>query len=121
MRSAAVSLATVAMLVIACLASAARAQGDPGAGKIVFNKCAVCHPTDSSKKGLGPTLFGVVGRHCATVAGFNYSAPMKAADKTWDEATLDAYLTDPQAMVRGSKMVFPACPNPRTAPTSSPI
>ena len=31
---------------------------------------------------------------------------MKAANKTWDEATLDAYLTKPQAMVPGTKMTF---------------
>ena len=37
---------------------------------------------------------------------------MKAADKTWDEATLDTYLTDPQGMVHGSKMVFPGLPKP---------
>jgi cytochrome c2 len=37
----------------------------------VFNKCAVCPTIDPAKKGLGPTLFGVIGRHSATVEGFN--------------------------------------------------
>ncbi len=32
---------------------------------------------------------------------------MKAADKTWDDATLNTYLTKPQAMVPGTKMTFP--------------
>ena len=31
---------------------------------------------------------------------------MQAADKTWDEATLNTYLTKPQAMVPGTKMTF---------------
>jgi cytochrome c len=31
---------------------------------------------------------------------------MKAADKVWDEATLNVYLTKPQAMVPGTKMTF---------------
>ena len=110
MRSA---IATIAALtVLAGLASPARAEGDPKAGKTVFNKCAVCHTADPNKKGLGPTLFGVVGRHSASLPGFNYSEPMKAADKTWDEATLDVYLTDPQGMVKGSKMIFPGLPKP---------
>jgi cytochrome c len=104
-------------LAIAALTSsgfslAAHAQGDPAAGKTVFNKCAVCHTIDPAKKGLGPTLFGVVGRHSASLEGFSYSPAMKAADKTWDEATLDAYLTNPQAMVKGSKMIFPGLPKP---------
>jgi cytochrome c len=37
---------------------------------------------------------------------------MKAANKTWDEATLDAYLTDPKAMVPGTKMSFAGLPKP---------
>ena len=36
---------------------------------------------------------------------------MKAANKTWDEATLDAYLTDPKAMVPVTKMFFAGIKN----------
>jgi cytochrome c2 len=32
---------------------------------------------------------------------------MTKAGLTWDKATLDKYLTDPQAMVPGTKMLFP--------------
>jgi cytochrome c len=92
--------------------STAHAEGDPAAGKTVFNKCAVCHTVDPAKKGVGPTLFGVVGRHSASLDGYSYSPAMKAADKTWDDATLDVYLTNPQAMVKGSKMLFPGLPKP---------
>jgi len=31
---------------------------------------------------------------------------MKGAGKTWDEATLDAYLTNPKEYIPGNKMVF---------------
>ena len=31
---------------------------------------------------------------------------MKNAHLTWDEATLDKYLTDPKATVPGNKMLF---------------
>ncbi len=78
----------------------------------MFNKCAVCHTIDPAKEGVGPTLFGVVGRHSASLEGCTYSPAMKAADKTWDDATLDAYLTNPQAMVKSSKMIFPGLPKP---------
>ncbi len=108
---------TAVPIIIAFLAAisqlpAANAAGDTAAGKGVFNKCAVCHTIDPAKKGLGPTLFGIVGRHSASVEGFSYSPAMKAADKVWDEATLDAYLTNPQAMVHGTRMIFPGLPKP---------
>ncbi|MDR3496329.1 MAG: cytochrome c family protein [Ancalomicrobiaceae bacterium] len=85
--------------------------GDPVAGKTVFGKCALCHTIDPAKKNIGPTLFGVVGRHSASVEGYPYSPAMKSANKTWDEATLDVYLTKPQALVPGTKMTFAGLPN----------
>lgn len=104
-------LTATAMLGLA-FALPARADGDAAAGKIVFNKCAICHTVDPAKKGIGPTLFGVVGRKSASVEGFSYSEAMKNANKTWDAATLDQYLTNPKAMVPGTKMVFPGLPKP---------
>ncbi len=94
------------------ITAAARADGDAEAGKKAFSKCAVCHTAVAGKNGLGPSLFGVVGRPSASVAGFNYSDAMKAANKTWDVATLDAYLTDPKAAVPGNKMAFAGLPKP---------
>jgi cytochrome c len=93
-------------------ATAANAAGDADAGKKVFSKCAVCHTAVAGKNGLGPSLFGVVGRPSASVAGYNYSDAMKAANKTWDEAALNAYLTDPKAAIPGNKMAFAGIPSP---------
>ncbi len=101
-----------AALAAAVLPLAAHADGDVEAGKTVFKKCAICHTVDPTKKGIGPTLFGVVGRASATVEGFSYSDAMKAANKTWDAATLDVYLTNPKALVPGTKMIFPGLPKP---------
>jgi cytochrome c len=101
-----------AALSFVCISSAAYADGDAVAGKSVFNKCAICHSPAPGKNSVGPTLFGVVGRHSASVPGYSYSEAMKAANKTWDEATLDAYLTDPKAMVPGTKMSFAGLPKP---------
>src|SRR5262249_50419453 len=36
-----------------------------------------------------------------------FSPAMKASNLTWDAATLDAYLTDPQKVVPSNKMPFP--------------
>jgi cytochrome c len=106
------AILTAAALLALAFAAPALADGDAAAGKTVFNKCAICHTVDPAKKGIGPTLFGVLGRKSASVEGFSYSEAMKKADKTWDEATLDTYLTNPKALVPGTKMVFPGLPKP---------
>ena len=103
-------LVAVSALLALSLAAPARADGDPVAGRAVFNKCSICHSAAAGKNAIGPSLFGVVGRKSASIEGFAYSAPMKAADKTWDAATLDTYLTNPKAMVPGTKMVFAGLP-----------
>ena len=102
---------TAALLALA-IAAPAHAAGDPVAGKAVFGKCSICHSVAAGKNVIGPSLFGVVGRKSASEPGFYYSDAMKKADKTWDAATLDSYLTNPKAMVPGTKMVFPGLPKP---------
>lgn len=77
-------------------------------GEDLFNNnCAVCHSTDPGTNKLGPSLAGVVGRKSASLGDYSYSPAMSKANLTWDKATLDKYLADPQAMVPGTKMIFP--------------
>jgi len=54
----------------------------------------------------GPRLKGVVGRMAASVKSFQYSAPLKNAKFTWDEATLDKWLTDTESVVPDNDMTF---------------
>jgi cytochrome c len=85
----------------------AQAAGDAAAGRSVFQSvCAMCHSPLAGQNRIGPSLFGVVGRHTASVPGYNYSPANKAANLTWDEATLDKYLESPQAVVPGTKMTY---------------
>lgn len=70
-----------------------------------FAACAACHSIDGSE-GTGPTLKGLAGRSSGTVPGFRYSRAMKSAGITWDAATLDRYLADPQGVVPGNIMPF---------------
>jgi cytochrome c len=89
------------------LPAASHAAGDAEAGKAAFNRrCAVCHSVAEGQNKVGPSLHGVVGRHSASVAGFNYSPAMKGADKTWDAAAIDTYLQDPKAYVPGNRMIL---------------
>lgn len=80
--------------------------GDPAAGKVAFGKCAVCHSPDAGVNRTGPSLHGIVGRHSASVSGFNYSPAMRATNWDWTPARLDAYLLDPRGVVQGTRMIF---------------
>lgn len=77
------------------------------AGQQVYRKCQACHSLEPGKNGLGPTLNGIVGEKAGHVSNYNYSPAMKNSGLTWDAATLNAYLTDPQKTVPGNKMPFP--------------
>ena len=100
-------LAIVCGIALLTWGTLAQAAGDAAAGEAVFKKtCAVCHTTDEGKNKIGPSLHAVVGRHSASLGDYSYSDAMKKADKTWDDQTLDAYLTNPRALVPGTKMIF---------------
>ena len=56
------------------------AKADMERGQSSAQKCAACHTFDKGgKAGLGPNLWGIVGRAKGSAAGFNYSPAMKAA------------------------------------------
>jgi len=82
-------------------------KGDAAQGRSVFRKCQICHSLDPGKTLQGPSLAGIYGRKAGAQPNFNYSEAMKHADITWNAATLDAYLTDPQKEVPGNRMPFP--------------
>lgn len=92
-------------------AASARADGDVEAGKKTFAKCGICHAVEAGKNKIGPSLYGVVGRKSASIPDFAYSDAMKAANKTWDAATLNEWITNPKAMVPGTKMIFAGLPS----------
>jgi cytochrome c len=48
---------------------------------------------------------------CGTVPGFRYSRAMKSAAITWDESSLDRYLTNPQGFIPGNVMPFSGIPD----------
>ena len=97
-------LTVLSALACGAIGTSAIAQ-DVAAGKEAHAQCAVCHSTDGTN-GVGPSLQGVVGRKAGTFAGFRYSRAMKGADITWDDKSLDAYLSDPQKTVPGNVMPF---------------
>jgi cytochrome c len=97
---------------IAALPAQAQTAPDPVMGQKQFGQCSVCHAVDKAKPdGVGPNLFGVYGSKAATRrAKFAYSTPLKNAKLTWDDATLDKWITDPAVLVPGTKMHFMGLP-----------
>jgi cytochrome c len=80
-------------------------DGDAVRGKAVFEKrCTGCHAMDVDRE--GPRLAGVYGRKAGGVAGFTYSAGLKNSDVTWNDATLEKWLSDPDLMVPDNNMSF---------------
>lgn len=71
-----------------------------------FAQCAACHSIEPGKNGVGPSLVGVFGSKAGSVAGYAYTEANKNSGLTWDEATLDTYLTAPMKTVPGTKMSF---------------
>ena len=98
----------LAAAALAALAGHASAAGNPAIGQDVFAEhCAECHSTKDGKHKKGPSLFATLGRPAASIAAFaNYSAAMKASGKTWTPDALDAYVTNPKAIVPGGTMKY---------------
>jgi cytochrome c len=98
---------TTVFLATGLLLPAAAMGADPAAGKAVFtSQCGVCHSVVPDKNGVGPSLFGLVGRKSGSVLGFHYSAANHAANIVWDEQTLDPYLKSPMTTIPGTTMGY---------------
>jgi cytochrome c len=80
---------------------------DAQAGQAVFkSQCSICHAVQPGRNLNGPSLAGIVGRKAGQVPGFGYSAANKASGLTWDEATLDRYLTAPREVIPHTLMSY---------------
>jgi cytochrome c len=92
-------------VVLACEAMLAAMSVQEKRGEDLFlRRCSGCHALDLNKE--GPRLRGVYGRKAASIQGFGYSDALKKADFRWNEASLDRWLTDPDAMAPDTDMAF---------------
>lgn len=89
------------------------ANADPAKGEKIFAKCAACHSIDKGgANGVGPDLYGSMGKPHGHVAGFAYSDALKAVGGNWDWEGMNAWLTSPRKYADGTKMSFAGLGNP---------
>lgn len=94
-------------------AGPAMAQGDAEKGKVVFGQCSICHKIDKAgSKGIGPNLYGVVGRPAGSIEGFAYSSALAKSKQPWTRQKLDEFLTSPARAVPGTRMPFAGLQSP---------
>jgi len=107
---------TLAMAVTLAMAPLAAAQAqDATAGARVFNTCRACHTiNEGGRAGVGPNLWGIVGRRAASVEGFRYSANFRTlgeAGHIWTEENIRRYITNPKDVAPQGIMAYPGLRN----------
>ncbi|QDP19264.1 c-type cytochrome [Sphingomonas xanthus] len=87
---------------------------DAAKGEAQFKKCAACHTIDAGgANGIGPALFGTLGKPIAGHAGFAYSDALKGVGGTWGWDNMSAWLANPKRFAPGTKMAFAGLSNPQ--------
>jgi cytochrome c len=100
------ALATVALVAtLWTTAPSAAQEADAAAQRLFQQRCGACHQIETTRNGVGPHLQRIFGRASGSIEGFNYSRAMRDSSITWTRETLETYLANPAAMVRGTRMV----------------
>ena len=100
MRLPATSLAALALAAAVPAAAADASRGQ----ELYESRCGGCHSLDANR--VGPAHRGVYGRKAGSAPNFSYSTAVKSSTVVWEERALDAWLTNPQAVIPGQRMNF---------------
>lgn len=83
------------------LASASAADGEA-----LWRNCRSCHALEQGVNGVGPYLYGVVGRDIDAVDGFNYSGALTEVADVWTPENLSQFLENPKGWAPGTAMGY---------------
>jgi cytochrome c len=82
------------------------AAADPAAGEGMWRQCRACHAMEPGVHGIGPSLYGIVGRPIHDVATFNYSGALTQLGEVWTVEALAIFLQNPRGAAPGTTMNF---------------
>lgn len=69
------------------------------------NHCRTCHSAKEGDNRLGPSLHNIYGAKAASSSTYgSYSQGLKNAGVTWDDATLDKFIENPDQVVPNNNM-----------------
>jgi len=99
-------LCAFSLLLVDAVAAAAIAQSAPGQ-ELFLKNCTTCHSlANDGVRRAGPHLDQIFGRRVGALDGFPYSEALKGAGFAWDADRLDGWLTNPQAFLPGTYMLY---------------
>lgn len=82
------------------------AMADAAAGEAAFRPCSACHQLEQGANGVGPYLYGVVGRPKNSAEGYAaYSGALNDGE-IWTPENLNAFLENPRAYAPGTSMNY---------------
>lgn len=93
--------------------SALYASADIEAGKAYFGKkCATCHTIEQgAPNGVGPNLYGTMGKSIGGHAGFSYSEAIKKhSGETWNFDNMNYWQWSPRKFAPGTIMAYAGTP-----------
>lgn len=67
-------------------------------------RCGGCHAVDAHR--VGPAHAGVHGRRAGAAPDYDYSPALRTSRVVWTDATLEAWLRDPEAVIPGQRMGY---------------
>ncbi|API57936.1 cytochrome c family protein [Tardibacter chloracetimidivorans] len=95
--------------IAAFLATASAARGEAQ-----FKKCAACHTvTPGGANGIGPNIYGVLGKAHGHLPNFQYSDALKSVPGNWDWDSMSAWLKSPKSYAPGTRMSFAGLSKPQ--------
>jgi cytochrome c len=74
-------------------------------GKLAFNNlCRTCHSLKEDDNRLGPSLHRIFGAKAGQSSGYAYSQSLRQSGVTWNEATLDRWIENPESVIPNNNM-----------------
>jgi len=68
------------------------------------SRCGGCHAVDANR--VGPMHRNLIGRQAGRVPDFAYSPALQSSAVVWSAKTLDAWLSNPEALIPGQRMNY---------------